>query len=163
VFGKLSRGMKMKFSLAVALSHHADFIILDEPTSGLDPVFRRQLLARLWAVIQDEKRSVLFSTHITSDLEKMADYITFIHNGEVAFSSARDEVLENWGLVKGRNELLDAETRRLFRGIRRREYGFETLTSDLAEARRRLPDGVLVERASLEDIMFYVTRGNSHA
>jgi ABC-2 type transport system ATP-binding protein len=163
VFGKLSRGMKMKFSLAVALSHGADFIILDEPTSGLDPVFRRQLLARLWALIQDEKKSVLFSTHITSDLEKIADYITFIHHGEIVFSSTRDEVLENWGLVKGGNNFLDAQTRELFRAVRRREFGFEALTSNLAEARRRLPDGVLIERASLEDIMFYVTRGNSHA
>lgn len=78
-FSKLSRGMKMKFALALALSHRADLLILDEPTAGLDPVFRRELLSKLSAFIQDEGKTVLFSTHITSDLERIADFITFIH------------------------------------------------------------------------------------
>ncbi len=159
----LSRGMKMKFALAVALSHHADFIILDEPTSGLDPVFRRELLARLSALIQDEKKSVLFSTHITSDLERIADYITFINNGEIVFSAAKDEVLENWAVVKGGHELLNQDTLDFFKGIRKREFGFEALTSDAAEARRRFAKNAVIEKASLEDIMFYMTRGDNHA
>jgi ABC-2 type transport system ATP-binding protein len=163
LFRKLSRGMKMKFALAVALSHHADFIILDEPTSGLDPVFRRELLARLSALIQDEKKSVLFSTHITSDLERIADYITFIHNGRIVFSSARDEVLEKWAVVKGGNDLLNEDSRTFFKGIRQREFGFEALTSDAAEARRRFAGKAVIEKASLEDIMYYMTRGGNHA
>jgi len=85
-FKKLSHGMKMKFSLALALCHDADLLVLDEPTSGLDPVFRRELLERLSGVIQDEGKAVLFSTHITSDLERTADYITLIHDGAVVFS-----------------------------------------------------------------------------
>jgi ABC-2 type transport system ATP-binding protein len=163
LFRKLSRGMKMKFALAVALSHHADFIILDEPTSGLDPVFRRELLARLSALIQDEKKSVLFSTHITSDLERIADYITFIHSGRIVFSSARDEVLEKWAVVKGGNDLLNEDSRTFFKGIRQREFGFEALTSDAAEARRRFAGKAVIEKASLEDIMYYMTRGGNHA
>ncbi len=162
-FSRLSRGMKMKFALVLALSHRADLLILDEPTSGLDPVFRRELLSRLSAFIHDEGKSVLFSTHITSDLERIADYITFIHNGEVVFSSPRDEILEKWAVVKGGPELLAEKHRPLFRGVRRREFFVQALTADGAEARRRLGKDLLIERASLEDIMFYLTRGNGHA
>ena len=162
-FSRLSRGMKMKFALAIALSHRAELLILDEPTSGLDPVFRRELLGRLSAFIQDEGKSVLFSTHITADLERIADFITFIHNGEVVFSSPRDEILDNWAVVKGGAELLAKEHKPLFRGIRRREFVVQALTADGAEARRRLGKDALVEKASLEDIMFFLTRGNGHA
>lgn len=162
-FSRLSRGLKMKFALALALSHRADLLILDEPTSGLDPVFRRELLAKLSAFIQDEGKSVLFSTHITSDLERIADFITFIHNGEVVFSSPRDEILEKWAVVKGGSELLAEKYRSLFRGIRRREFVVQALTADGADARRRLGKDTLIEKASLEDIMFFLTRGNGHA
>jgi ABC-2 type transport system ATP-binding protein len=162
-FRTLSRGMKMKFALAVALSHHADFIVLDEPTSGLDPVFRRELLTRLSALIQDEKKSVLFSTHITSDLERIADYITFIHNGRIVFSTAKDEVVEKWAVVKAGNDLLNENSRTFFKAIRIREFGFEALTSNAAEARRRFAGNAVIEKASLEDIMYYMTRGGNHA
>jgi ABC-2 type transport system ATP-binding protein len=159
----LSRGMKMKFALALALSHDADFIILDEPTSGLDPVFRRQLLGKLSELIQDERKSVLFSTHITSDLERIADYITFVHNGEIIFSSAKDEILENWGLVKGPNDLLNEDNVKYFRGYRRREFGFEALSSDILDAKRRFGQRVIIEKASLEDIIFFITRRGKDA
>ncbi len=162
-FKKLSHGMKMKFSIALALSHDADLLIINEPTSGLDPVFRRELLARLSALIQDEKKSVLFSTHITSDLERIADYITFIHNGRIVFSRAKDEVLEKWAVVKAGNNLLNDDNRKFFKGIREREFGFEALTSDAAEARRRFAGNAVIEKASLEDIMYYMTRGGNHA
>lgn len=95
VIKKFSRGMVMKAAIAIALSHHADFIIMDEPTSGLDPVFRRELLELLHELLQSEKKSILFSTHITSDIEKIADFITFILDGKIIFSSRKDEVLEN--------------------------------------------------------------------
>lgn len=85
----LSKGMKMKFSLAVALSHHAELLIMDEPTSGLDPLVRSELLDVLQTLLQDENKSIFFSTHITSDLEKVADYITFIHNGRLVLSKTR--------------------------------------------------------------------------
>jgi ABC-2 type transport system ATP-binding protein len=152
--------MKMKFALSLALAHHADFLILDEPTSGLDPIFRRELLARLQTLIQDEKKSVLFSTHITTDLERIADYITFIHNGKVVLSSAKDDLLENWAVVKGGNELL-REKEPLFRGVRKMEFGFEALTDDVSAARRRWGEKILTEKATLEDIIFFTTRRNS--
>ena len=103
---KFSKGMKTKFSLAVALSHGAELVIMDEPTSGLDPVFRREILDILLELIQDERKSVLFSTHITSDLDRVADYITFINKGEIVFSTQRDDILENYGLVRGTRKLL---------------------------------------------------------
>jgi ABC-2 type transport system ATP-binding protein len=162
IFVKLSRGMKMKFALALALSHKADLILLDEPTSGLDPVFRRELLAKLQGLIQDEKKSVLFSTHITSDLEKIADYVTFIRNGEIVFSAPMDETLATWSVVKGGNELLTEDNRRFFKGFRRREFGFEALTDNTGEAKRRFGGNAVIDKASLEDIMYYMTRGESH-
>jgi len=162
-FKILSRGMKMKFAFAVALSHKADFLILDEPTSGLDPVFRRELLQKLSAFIQDEGKSVLFSTHITSDLERIADFITFIRGGEIVFSSPRDQILGKWAVVKGGPELLAAEHRALFKGVRQGIYGVQALTAEAGEARRRFGRDSAVETATLEDIMFYMSRKNGHA
>ena len=157
----LSQGMKTKFSLALALCHDAELILLDEPTSGLDPVFRRELLERLSAIIQDERRSVLFSTHITADLERIADYITFIRAGEIVFSAPKDEVLERWAIARGGEELLDPGLRPLFRAVRRSPHGVEALTADAAEARRRLNSHTVVERATLEDIMVLMEKGDA--
>ncbi|NLW39932.1 MAG: ABC transporter ATP-binding protein [Tissierellia bacterium] len=155
----LSRGMKMKFSLAIALSHHADLIIMDEPTSGLDPVFRREILDILYDIIQDENKSIFFSTHITTDLEKIADYITFINDGKIVFSQSKDKILESYAIVKGGPELLDDSTRKKFLGLRETKFGFEGLTDDLDLFKRNFGDRVLIERASLEDIMVYSVRG----
>ena len=163
VFKKLSHGMKMKFSLAVALAHDADLILMDEPTAGLDPVFRFELLARLRALIQDERKTVLFSSHITTDLERVADFITFVHKGRVVFSSAKDEVLESWGVVRAGVDGLGPEDVPEARGLRRTEHSLEVLTSDLAAARRRLEGRAVCDKASLEDIMFFVSKGNAHA
>lgn len=158
--GALSRGMRTKLALALAMAHHAELLVLDEPTSGLDPVFRRELLERLSAYIQDGKRSVLFSTHITSDLERVADYVTFIREGRVMFSTTKDEVLERWGIVKGGPEMLDAGNRRFLKGVEASTVGFTGLTDDLEAARRRFSGaGVVIERASLEDIMVYLGKG----
>jgi ABC-2 type transport system ATP-binding protein len=155
----LSRGMRMKLALALALSHDAELLVLDEPTSGLDPVFRRELLERLSAYIQDGNRSVLFSTQITSDLERVADYITFIQGGRLIFSATRDEVKDRWGLVKGGLELLDEDHRGLFRGIETSPFSFTAITDDVEAARRQFSGrDVVIERASLEDVMFYLGR-----
>ena len=161
--GALSRGMKMKLALAFALSHGAEFILMDEPTSGLDPVFRRELLERLSGVIQDGRTSVLFSTHITSDLERVADFITCVRDGSLVFSTTRDEVRENWALVKGGSELLTPEARPLLRGIRQSPYGFKALTDNQAAAKRLFSEkGAVVEKASLDDIVFFLSRENGH-
>jgi len=152
-FKTLSHGTKTRFALALALSHGAELVLLDEPTSGLDPVFRRKLLDILADVLQDERVSILFSTHITSDLERVADFVTFLQAGRVVFSSPKDEVLETWGVVKGDPQALDDEARGFFEGIRVREHGFEALTSQLPEARSRFGERAVVESASLDDIM----------
>jgi ABC-2 type transport system ATP-binding protein len=134
----LSRGMRMKYALAIALSHHADLIIMDEPTSGLDPVFRRELLEILSGLMQDEKKSILFSTHITSDLERIADYITYVNKGEIVFCSSKDEIMESWCVVKGGNEWLNEQNKSFLRGIRQGEFGFEALTADVKSLGRQL-------------------------
>ncbi len=162
-FKKLSHGMKMKFSIALALAHDADLLIMDEPTSGLDPVFRRELLEKLSDLIQDAQKSILYSTHITSDLEKPADYITFIKSGEVIFSSTKDELKENWGIVQGGQELLNGQNRKLFKGVRKTSFGVEALTANVQEARRHLNSAIVIDRASIEDIMVFMDQGDSHA
>ncbi len=160
----LSRGMNTKFALALALSHDADLLLMDEPTSGLDPVFRRELMERLSEIIQDEQKAVLFSTHITSDLERTADYITYIQGGEIIFSSTKDKVRDDWAIVKGENELLSDEIRPLFRGIRKSQYGFKALTSDIGKVRRQISgQDLIVEKASLDEIMFFLSKGEINA
>jgi ABC-2 type transport system ATP-binding protein len=158
-FGALSRGTKTKFALALALSHRAELVLMDEPTSGLDPVFRRDLLDTLTELLQDERTSILFSTHITSDLERIADYITLIQSGRLVFSEAKDEILEKWAMVRGGPELLEQLPVNFFRGIRRGTHAFEALTDDIAETRRRLGDSVVIDKASLDDVVLYTTGG----
>ena len=162
-FKTLSHGMKAKFALALALSHGAELVVLDEPTSGLDPVVRRELLDILAGLLQDERVSILFSSHITSDLERTADFVTFLRDGRIVFSSPKDDVMASWGVVKGGREILDAEARAFFEGVRIREHGFEALTSRVQEARRRFGDRVVIDRASLDDIMVLMGREERHA
>ncbi len=152
---QFSRGMSMKASIAIALSHHADFIIMDEPTSGLDPVVRRKMLDLLRGIMQDENKSILFSSHVTTDIEQAADYITYVNRGEVVFSKTKDEVNENYALVKGGNDLLDDDTRKSMVSVRKGDFGFEGLTDDLDKARKLFGDQAIYDKASLEDIMFF--------
>lgn len=158
---KLSKGMKMKFSLAAALSHQAQLIIMDEPTGGLDPVFRREIIDILYSLIQDENKSIFFSTHITTDLDKIADYVTFINKGELVFSKEKDQIAESYSLVKGGLELLNSENEKDFIGIRKNSFGFEALTDKKAELIRKYRDKAIFEKVSLEDIMFYTVKGEN--
>ncbi|CAK7077190.1 ABC transporter ATP-binding protein [Tissierella sp.] len=155
---KLSKGMKMKFSLAIALSHNADLIIMDEPTSGLDPIFRSEILDVLYSIIQDEKKSIFFSTHITTDLEKIADYITFINKGKIVFSKSKDEILESYGVIKGGKNLLDRDTRKEFIGLRETNVGFEGLAENPQRLKKLFGSEILIEKPTLEDIMVYSVR-----
>jgi len=154
---RLSRGTRTKLALALALAHRAELLVLDEPTSGLDPVFRRELLDHLLACIEDGRTSVLFSTHITSDLDRVADYVTFIQKGRILFSSPKDTLQERWAVVKGGPELLTDELRRLLRGVEVGEFGFTALTDDVDAVRRRLGRlPVVIEQASFEDVMVHL-------
>lgn len=158
----LSRGMRTKFSLAIALSHGAELLIMDEPTSGLDPVFRSELLDILRQLMIEENKSVLFSTHITTDLERVADYICFINQGQIVLCQGKDEVLQGHVLVKGALNLLTSETEKMFISIRKNQYGFEALTADSRSVRQFFGDTVLQDQAGLDDIMVYYVRGNKN-
>jgi ABC-2 type transport system ATP-binding protein len=158
----LSQGMQSKAALALALSHHAELLVMDEPAAGLDPVSRRELLETLAAEIQGGETTVLLSTHITADLEKIADFVTFLRGGRLVFSAPRHEIQERWAIVRGGEELLEPGRAELFRAIRRREHGVEALASDLGAIRSALGPGVVTEPATLEEIMVTMEEG-SHA
>jgi len=151
--------MRTRFALVVALSHGAELLLLDEPSSGLDPAFRRDLLERLSGIISDGRASVLFSTHITSDLDRIADFVTFLRQGRLEFSTTREGVLDRWFLVKGDSDLMNPATQSLFAGVVLGEYGFVGLTEDLSKVREKIDDGAMVvEPATLEDVVFYMGR-----
>ncbi|MGG1685457.1 ABC transporter ATP-binding protein [Pseudalkalibacillus sp. NRS-1564] len=159
-----SKGMMMKASLAFALSHHAELIIMDEPTSGLDPIFRRELLEILQQLMMDGEKTIFFSTHITTDLDTIADYITFIHNGEHIFTKDLNEISEEYAIVKGGLELLDQETEGAFVAIQKSSFGFVALTDHKCEVEEMFGETVLIEKPTLEDIMFFTKKGEpSHA
>jgi len=155
----LSKGMKVKFSLAIALSHEAELLIMDEPTSGLDPVFRRELLDLLADMMQDENNSIIFSTHITTDLDRVADYIAFINRGKLVFNEAKDEVLDRYAILKGDQQLLDSDVRNKFVGIRETAVGFEGLVDNRQEAEQLFGNYVVFNKPSLEDIMYFTAKG----
>jgi ABC-2 type transport system ATP-binding protein len=161
-FSALSKGMKAKFSLALALSHDADLIIMDEPTTGLDPIFRREFLEMLSEIMQSEEKSILFSTHITSDLDRVADYVIFIENGKLLCSLWKDDIQEKWRIVKSREDFVTGENRHLFRGWRKSQYGFEALTLDMPRVRQIVSSDMIVEKPTLEDLMFFMHNGGAN-
>ena len=154
----------MKFALAVALSHDADLLIMDEPTSGLDLEFRRELLDELTATLQDEGKSVLFSTHITSDLERVADYVTFIRDGSIAFSLPKDELRDRWGIVRTDRQIgRPSAGRDRQRGVANGRTASEVLVADVAAAREALGADAVIDRASFDEVMVFMHRGGEHA
>ncbi|WP_372630503.1 ABC transporter ATP-binding protein [Cohnella sp.] len=158
----LSKGMKMKLSLAFALSGGAELLIMDEPTAGLDPVFRREMLEILSGLMLDENRTILFSTHITTDLDRIADYIVFLDRGTVVFNESKEDLFDRYALIKGDKKWLDRDVRQAFVGIRETGTGFEGLARDRGEAIRMFGDGAIIETPTLEDIMYFTVRGERH-
>lgn len=153
-----SKGMKMKLSVAVALSHKPKLLILDEATSGLDPVVRSKILDIFQEFIQDESHSILLSSHITSDLERIADYITFIHQGTVAFSRSKDDLLTQYGVIKCGAADYSKIDRSDIVGSRHNEFGWEVLVSDRGRCRRKYP-GLAIDSTTLDELMlFYAKR-----
>ena len=153
---ELSRGMKVKLQIAVALSHNAKLLILDEPTSGLDPVARDEICDLLRDFVSDDRKSVLFSTHITSDLDNVADYIVFIHDGSIIFSGAKDTLLEKYVRIAGGMHDLDVGQKQYVIGYREHEAGFEGMIE--AQHIGKFP-GVMAEDVSLDEIIIFMNKG----
>lgn len=153
---ELSRGMKMKLMIAVAFSYDAKLLILDEPTGGLDPVARDEFLDILQKYIEDEEKSVIFSSHITSDIEKVADYITFIKNGEIIFTGPKDELIEKYCIIKGGRNDITAEQKKEIIGLRTYSTGFEGLIE--LEKVKGFSKDIITEEANLDEIMIYMNK-----
>ncbi len=149
-----SKGMKTKLNIAAALSHEAELLLLDEPTSGLDPVVRDEVLDLLYDFMQDENHAILLSSHITSDLDKIADEITFIHKGEVLLSEPRDELLDTYGVLRCTADQLNALDPSAVRAKRVGTFGCEALVR-----RDGVPENWSVEPVNIEQIMLFLTRG----
>lgn len=153
-----SKGMKVKLAFAVALSHNAELLILDEATSGLDPIIRDDVLDMLIDFVQDEGHSVLVSSHITSDLEKVADYITFIHKGKLIFSHDKDDLVDNYGIVSCGAAVFDVLDKTMVVAYRKEDYQYKVLVRDRNRASKNYPKAI-VSPATIEEIMLFYVKG----
>lgn len=153
-----SSGMKMKLKIAIALSHHPKLLILDEPTSGLDPVARSEILEIFQDFMQDENNGIFVSSHITSDLEHIADYITFINDGEIIFTITRDELLENYGIVKCSEEQFKKIDKKDYIKYKKNRYECDVLIENKYNFKKNY-DISVIDRPSLEDIMLIYIKG----
>lgn len=157
---QFSKGMKMKLAIAVALSHHSKLLILDEATSGLDPVVRDDILDMLLDFVQDETHSILLSSHITSDLEKIADYIVFLHEGRVVFSKPKDELTEQYGIIKCGAAQFDALDKSDIIVYRKMDYEWQVLVADRNQMQKKYPKAMIVP-ASIDEIMLLYVKGEA--
>lgn len=153
-YKEYSRGMKMKLSIAVAMSHNAKLLLLDEATSGLDPVVRDQLLDEFNEFTRDENHSILISSHITSDLEKICDYIAFIHEGRIVMCDTKDAILDKYGILHCTDDVLAELEDGAVAGSKSSDYGAEALV-----VRSKVPDTFDISPVSLDDIIVYIARG----
>ena len=159
---EFSKGMKMKMEFAAALSHDPKLLILDEATSGLDPVFRDEILDILREYTEDEEQTILMSSHITSDLDKISDYIAFIHDGELLFTKTYDELQENYGVLNCGQRIFDALNREDIEAYRKDTYGYRVLVNNKQGIRKVFSD-LEIEQATIEDVMLYCVRGEKVA
>lgn len=157
IFKGYSRGMKMKLSIAIALSHQSKLLILDEATSGLDPIIRDEILDIFMEFIQDENHTILLSSHIISDIEKIADYVTFIHKGRIVFSKSKDDLIYQHGIIRCRkNDIRNIDSSFVV-GIRENGFGAEVMIHS-KDRFKRIYQQFEVEKVSIEEIMLFVVR-----
>lgn len=155
--GNFSRGMRMKLQIAVALSHNAKLLIMDEPTSGLDPIVRNEMIQIFREYVVEEDHTMLLSSHITSDLEKLADEVVFINKGKIFLSGNKDEILEKHGILKCKKDDLKKISEGLIVNYDVEAYGVSILVNDIDACRKLYPD-MVIEPANLEEIMLYYVR-----
>ncbi len=161
---ELSKGMKVRFSLALALSHNPDFLILDEPTAGLDPVIRREILELLRKKSKDEGKSVLISSHITDDIMRTADLVAFLIDGKIALSSDKDELLANWKRIHYKKGALDSRIIRSLTNLKEHMFGSSGVTDKYLKIKDDLIQGITegvvkVENVNLDDILISLVKG----
>lgn len=157
--GQFSKGMKMKLQIACALSHKAELLVMDEATTGLDPVVRNEILDIFLEYLQDEKHSILMSSHITGDLEKIADSITFIDRGQILLSGYKDDILESHGIIKCSKSDYKNIDPADFISARLSDFGADVMISDKSEMSRKY-SGLIIDRAPLDEIMVYYVNRN---
>lgn len=153
-----SKGMKVKLNFAIALAHHSRLLLLDEATSGLDPVARDEILDLLLGFVQDEGNNVLLSTHITSDLEKIADYVAFLHKGKLLFCKPKDELIYHYGIVHCGAEQFASMDKEDIVAWRRQDYEHQVLVANRAGVAKKYP-GYIIDPAALDDIMLLYIKG----
>ena len=154
-----SKGMKMKLSIAAALSHDPKLLILDEATSGLDPVMRDDILDVFLDFVQDENHSILMSSHITTDLEKVADYIAFLHNGKIIFDKEKDELIYRYGIIRCSSSQFEKLDKEDILACRKKDYQWDILVADREKAARRYKDFV-IDNATIDDILLLYVKGD---
>lgn len=162
---ELSKGMKVKFSLALALSHNPDLILLDEPTAGLDPIIRREVLEILRGLTVDEDKSVIISSHITDDISRIADYATFLIEGKIKISGAKDEILSHWKRIHYKDGALDKNIFDTLKSRKKHMFGQSGVTDSYLELKDSLAKGladetVKLENVSLDDILIAYSKGD---
>ena len=150
---KYSKGMKTKFNVIMALCHNPDLIILDEPTAGLDPISRAEIIDFFLEIMQDENKSILFSTHILSDLEKIADYITLMDKGEIVFSMDTEMLIEKYSIIQVDKSAISDELKRNIKGLKENVFGYQGLIED-REPYKNI-QGVRFAPASIEEVMIF--------
>ena len=155
---EFSSGMKMKLKIAVALSHHPKLLILDEPTSGLDPIARNEILDIFQDFIQDEENGILVSSHITSDLEHIADYITFISEGKIVFTKTRDELLDNYGIVRCSKDEFEKIDKNDFVKYKKSKYEYDVLVENKFEFKKKY-NIEIIDKPTIDDIMLIYIKG----
>ncbi|MDG0844320.1 ABC transporter ATP-binding protein [Staphylococcus equorum] len=154
-----STGMKMKLSIAIAFSHHAELFILDEPTSGLDPIVRNEVLDVIQKELIDEKKTVFISTHIISDLEKIADYLVYLKDGEIVLNQFLDDILNRFKVVKGDMQQLDEELIQLTYYIEENKTGYIALTEHANIFDEIFGNKIAITKPTIEDLMVYLEKG----